>query len=65
MKKFNILFLLFSALYFEAQVVSGTVFSKEENKPIPYVKIGVEKEKTGVISDEKGNFSMETLLGKY
>ncbi|WP_164463248.1 alpha/beta fold hydrolase [Chryseobacterium sp. G0201] len=59
MKKFNILFLLFSAFYFNAQVISGTVFSKEENKPIPYVKIGVEKEKTGVISDEKGNFSID------
>lgn len=59
MKKFNILFLLFSAFYFNAQVISGTVFSKEENKPIPYVKIGVEKEKTGVVSDEKGNFSID------
>lgn len=59
MRKLNILFLLFSAFYFNAQVISGTVFSKEENKPIPYVKIGVEKEKTGVISDEKGNFSID------
>ncbi|MFP3593349.1 alpha/beta fold hydrolase [Chryseobacterium sp. SIMBA_038] len=59
MKKLNTLFLIFFTFYINAQVVSGTVFSKEENKPIPYVKIGVEKEKTGVISDEKGNFSID------
>ncbi|MCS3530457.1 alpha/beta fold hydrolase [Chryseobacterium sp. JUb7] len=59
MKKINSLFLLFSAFYFNAQIVSGTVFSKEENKPIPYVKIGVERESKGIISDEKGNFSID------
>jgi pimeloyl-ACP methyl ester carboxylesterase len=59
MKKLNILFLLFSGACFNAQVISGTVFSKVENKPIPYVKIGVEKEKIGVVSDEKGNFSID------
>lgn len=59
MKKLNILFLLFSGACFSAQVISGTVFSKVENKPIPYVKIGVEKEKIGVVSDEKGNFSID------
>lgn len=59
MKKLHIVFLIFSALYVNAQVISGTIFSKYENKPIPYVKIGVEKEKIGVISDEKGNFSID------
>ncbi|WP_261511043.1 alpha/beta fold hydrolase [Chryseobacterium paludis] len=59
MKKINSLFLLFFAFYLNAQLISGTVFSKEENLPIPYVKIGVEKENVGVISDEKGNFSID------
>jgi len=59
MKKFGILFLLFSILYIPAQVVSGTVLSNDEKKPIPYVKIGVEKESIGVISDEKGNFTID------
>lgn len=59
MKKFNSLFLLFSAIFFNAQTISGTIISKEENKPIPYAKIGVEKESKGVISDEKGNFSID------
>ncbi|MBT2623166.1 alpha/beta fold hydrolase [Chryseobacterium sp. ISL-6] len=59
MKKINSLFLLFFAFYLNAQLISGTIFSKEENLPIPYVKIGVEKENIGVISDEKGNFSID------
>lgn len=59
MKKLNTLFLILFTFYCKAQIVSGTVFSKEDSKPIPYVKIGVEKEKIGVISDEKGNFSID------
>jgi len=59
MKKINVLFLFCSAFYLNAQVISGTVLSKEGNKPIPYVKIGVEKETNGIISDEKGNFSID------
>ncbi|ROI01569.1 alpha/beta fold hydrolase [Chryseobacterium sp. G0240] len=59
MKKLNALFFLFSIYSFNAQVISGTVISKNENKPIPYVKIGVEKENMGVISDEQGRFSID------
>ncbi|MCE3076714.1 carboxypeptidase-like regulatory domain-containing protein [Chryseobacterium gwangjuense] len=59
MKKLSILFLSLLAVSFHAQIVSATVFSKDENKPIPYVKVGVEKEKTGVISDETGHFSID------
>ncbi|WP_353151144.1 carboxypeptidase-like regulatory domain-containing protein [Chryseobacterium sp.] len=58
MKKLNALFFLFSIYSFNAQVISGTVISKNENQPIPYVKIGVEKENMGVISDEQGRFSI-------
>jgi len=59
MKKLNTLFLLLSAVCFNAQIISGTVVSKVENQPIPYVKIGIEKENTGTVSDEKGNFSID------
>lgn len=59
MKNFIALFLLLSGIYGYAQVISGTVFSSEENKPIPYVKIGVEKETSGTISDENGQFSID------
>ncbi len=59
MKKLNILILLLSAFWLQAQIVSGTVLSKEENTPIPYVKVGVEKENIGIISDEKGRFSID------
>lgn len=59
MKKLNILLFQLLAFYLHAQIISGTVISKEENKPVPYVKIGIEKENTGVISDEKGNFTID------
>lgn len=48
-----------AASAFHAQVVSGTIVSKNENQPIPYVKIGIEKKSTGTISDEKGKFSID------
>jgi len=59
MKKLNFLliFLLYSA--FQSQIVTGIVFSKEENQPIPYVKIGVEKDNLGTISDNTGKFSLD------
>ncbi|UFH31208.1 alpha/beta fold hydrolase [Chryseobacterium sp. C-71] len=59
MKKLNIFVLLFAAILFHAQAISGTVLSKEENTPIAYVKVGVEKENVGIISDEKGEFSID------
>lgn len=59
MKKLSLLILTLFVVSFHAQVISATVFSKDENKPIPYVKIGIEKEKTGVISDENGRFSID------
>jgi pimeloyl-ACP methyl ester carboxylesterase len=59
MKKLTILFLSLFAVAFNAQIISATVFSKDENKPIPYVKVGVEKEAKGVVSDEKGSFSID------
>lgn len=48
-----------AASAFHAQVVSGTIVSKNEHQPIPYVKIGIEKKPTGTISDEKGKFSID------
>ncbi|PIF47377.1 pimeloyl-ACP methyl ester carboxylesterase [Chryseobacterium sp. 52] len=59
MKKLNALFFLFAAYSFNAQIISGTVIAKNENKPVPYVKIGIEKENKGTVSDEKGNFSID------
>ncbi|MGN7758877.1 alpha/beta fold hydrolase [Chryseobacterium sp. 22532] len=58
MKKLNALFLLLAVYFFNAQVISGTVISGNEKQPIPYVKIGVEKENAGTVSDEKGNFAI-------
>ncbi|ASK30583.1 hypothetical protein CEY12_10880 [Chryseobacterium sp. T16E-39] len=59
MKKLSILLLFFFVISFNAQIISGTVYSKDENLPLPYVKIGIEKENVGVISDEKGSFSID------
>lgn len=59
MKKLNFLFIFLVYTIFQAQVISGTILSKEENKAIPYVKIGVEKEKIGAVSNEKGEFSID------
>ncbi|MCJ7933242.1 MAG: alpha/beta fold hydrolase [Chryseobacterium sp.] len=59
MNKRNTLFILLSAASFNAQVISGTIISKNENQPISYVKIGVEKKTNGTISDEKGHFSID------
>lgn len=59
MKKINILILLFAAFLLHAQVITGVVLSKEENTPISYVKVGVEKENSGVLTDEKGRFSID------
>lgn len=59
MKKLNFLFILCIYSVFQAQTVTGTIISKEENKAIPYVKIGVEKEKVGAISNEKGEFTID------
>ena len=59
MKKLNFLFIFFLYAAFQAQTITGTIISKEENKAIPYVKIGVEKEKFGTISNEKGEFSID------
>lgn len=59
MKKHHTLFFLLAASVFHAQVISGTIISKNENQPIPYVKIGVEKENIGVVSDDKGHFSID------
>ncbi len=59
MKISHTLFFLLAASAFHAQVISGTIISKNENQPIPYVKIGIEKKSTGAISDEKGQFSID------
>ncbi len=59
MKKINILILLLTAFLLQAQIISGTVLSGEENRPIPYAKVGVEKENIGVVSDSHGNFVID------
>lgn len=58
MKKSILLFLL-TSIFVQSQVITGTVFSKEDNLPISYAKIGVENEVIGVIADENGKYSID------
>ena len=59
MKKLNFLFIIFLSAIIQAQTISGTIVSKEDQQPIPYAKIGVENEATGTFSDDKGAFSID------
>jgi len=59
MKKINILFLLFAYAVFQAQLISGTVLSKEDNQPIPYAKIGIVDSNYGTQADENGKFQIK------
>lgn len=59
MKKLNLLLCIFTAGLYFSQTISGTILSKDENHPIAYAKIGVDKENVGVITDENGNFSID------
>ncbi|WP_379965353.1 carboxypeptidase-like regulatory domain-containing protein [Epilithonimonas sp. UC225_85] len=59
MKKLNILFTIFAFVAFQAQTISGTVLSKEDNKPIPYAKIGILNGTYGIQADENGKFQLQ------
>lgn len=59
MKKLNLLLCVFTAGFYLSQTISGTILSKGENNPIAYAKIGVDKENTGVVTDENGYFSID------
>lgn len=59
MKKASLLYILFFGFLMNAQTISGTILSKEENQPIPYAKIGIDNQNTGTIADENGNFKID------
>ncbi|AZA60332.1 alpha/beta fold hydrolase [Chryseobacterium indoltheticum] len=59
MKKINLLPLLLTTSIYYSQTISGTVISKNENQPVSYAKIGVDKENIGVITNENGNFTID------
>ncbi|UOB18933.1 Kelch repeat-containing protein [Abyssalbus ytuae] len=49
-------FSVFSAL---AQNINGKILETETNKPIEYVNVYLEKDESGTISNEKGEFNLE------
>lgn len=59
MKKLNFLVALFICIISQAQLIFGTVLSKDDNKPIPYTKIGILNSNYGVQADENGKFQIQ------
>ena len=59
MKKLNILFAFFVCVISQAQTISGTVISKDDNQPVPYAKIGIVNNNFGVQADENGEFQIK------
>ncbi|WHF50348.1 carboxypeptidase-like regulatory domain-containing protein [Chryseobacterium gotjawalense] len=59
MKKASLLFILLLGFLINAQIISGTILSKEDRQPIPYAKIGIENENAGTIADENGHFKID------
>lgn len=59
MKKCLLLLWFTVSIYTQSQIISGTVFSKEDKTAIPYVKIGVLNGDFGVQTDENGKFQFD------
>lgn len=59
MKKLSLLFAIFLGIVSYAQLISGTVLSKNDNQPIPYAKIGIANSNFGTQADEKGNYQIQ------
>lgn len=59
MKKLYLLVALTICIISQAQLISGTVLSKEDNQPVPYAKIGILNSNYGVQADENGKFEIQ------
>lgn len=59
MKKLNFVVALFVCIISQAQLISGTVLSKDDNQAIPYAKIGILNSNFGVQADENGKFQLQ------
>ncbi|WP_333852397.1 carboxypeptidase-like regulatory domain-containing protein [Epilithonimonas sp.] len=56
--KFTLLFLSFFGIV-NSQIISGRIISSENNNSIPYVRIGVDGQNIGTITDENGNYKID------
>ncbi|MFC0342901.1 carboxypeptidase-like regulatory domain-containing protein [Epilithonimonas hispanica] len=56
--KFTFLFLSIFGIT-NSQIISGRIISGENNNSIPYVRIGVDGENIGTITDENGNYKID------
>lgn len=59
MKKCFLFLVFIFSIWAQSQVISGTVVSKEDSRPVPYAKIGVLNSAFGVQADEKGRFELQ------
>lgn len=59
MKKYFLFFVCSLCIFAQAQVVTGTVLSKDDGKVIPYAKIGLVNSSFGVQANDKGQFELQ------
>ena len=59
MKKCFLFLVFIFSIWAQSQVISGTVVSKEDSRPVPYAKIGVLNSAFEVQADEKGRFELQ------
>lgn len=59
MKKLSFFVAILLGIVSHAQLISGTVLSKDDNQPIPYAKIGIANSNFGTQADENGNYKIQ------
>lgn len=59
MKKYYLLLGIISALWMPAQTITGTVYTKDNQEPVPYAKIGIVNEDYGIQADERGQYTIK------
>jgi len=59
MKKLSFFVAILLSIVSHAQLISGTVLSKDDNLPIPYAKIGIANSNFGTQADENGNYKIQ------
>lgn len=58
--KTNFIFLLIlSCNFFSSQIITGKIFSEENNQPISYAKVGVVNTNVGDFTDESGSYKID------
>ena len=59
MKKIVLIYSLLIYGIFHSQIISGKIFSDENNQPIAFARIGIINESIGSVTDENGNYKID------